>query len=72
MSPTSSRTAMKSNSIRVKARSRRSHPRCRADDRRTVLSEFIPHDSSLPLGRLNHDPAACLNSERIEPSEAAS
>jgi hypothetical protein len=37
-----------------------------------IVGEFIPHDSSLPLGRLNHDPAACLDSERISPSEAKS
>ena len=34
-------------------------------NRRTVLGESL-------LGRLNHDRAACLNSERIEPSEATS
>src|ERR1700731_2399209 len=37
-----------------------------------IVGEFTPHDSNLQLGRLNHDPAACLNSERVYPSEATS
>jgi hypothetical protein len=37
-----------------------------------IVGEFIPHDSNLQLGSLNHDPAACLDSERISPSEAKS
>jgi hypothetical protein len=35
-----------------------------------IVGEFIPHDSSLPFGSSNHDPAACLNSEHMDPSEA--
>jgi hypothetical protein len=37
-----------------------------------IVGEFIPHDSSLPLGSLQHDPAAGLNSERLYPTEAKS
>jgi hypothetical protein len=37
-----------------------------------IVGEFTPHDSNLPLGSLNHDPAACLDSERIDPSDAKS
>jgi hypothetical protein len=38
-----------------------------------IVGEFIPHDSSLPVGEFsNHDPGACLNSERLSPSEAKS
>jgi hypothetical protein len=52
----------------------RTQPRCRADElrHRAIVGEFIPRDSSLQLGSLIHDPAASLNSERLDPSEAKS
>jgi hypothetical protein len=37
-----------------------------------IVGEFIPHDSSLPRGSSNNDPAARLNSDRLSPSEAKS
>jgi len=37
-----------------------------------LVGEFIPQDSSLPLGRFKHDLGTRLNSERIDPREAKS